>query len=249
MQSGLLYVVFNKWITDPDSGQMPYKIGITKNTVDERYYGLGLKMPGSFDCLFAYEFLESELKDIEDIIHKTFKKERINGEWFTVDSDQLKSVEFICKGKGGNLVTKLVEDEIEKESNLHSSKIIYHNQRIYNQTKSKDNTQYRYKKQTLGKSRLVLEIVKDYVKQNPNVSFKELETIFNPQLQGSSGVFADEKEAIEIFNRTGHKRYFLNNNEIIELQKGERIAVSNQWKISNIDRFISKARILGFEIN
>ena len=55
MAAGILYVIFNKWISDPDTKKMPYKIGITKNTVEDRFYGLGLKMPGTFETLFAYK--------------------------------------------------------------------------------------------------------------------------------------------------------------------------------------------------
>jgi hypothetical protein len=56
MDIGILYVVFNKWIKNPDSNEIPYKIGITRGSVEDRYYGLGLKMPGKFETLFAYEF-------------------------------------------------------------------------------------------------------------------------------------------------------------------------------------------------
>ena len=67
MDSGLLYIVYNEWIRDPETNEMPYKIGITKNSVEDRYYGLGLKMPGEFNTLFAYKF--SDCKSIEQIFH------------------------------------------------------------------------------------------------------------------------------------------------------------------------------------
>jgi hypothetical protein len=78
METGILYVVFNKWICDPETKEMPYKIGITKNSIDERYYGLGLKMPGKFETLFAYrikDYTKAE-KSIQDI----FNKNCVNGE-------------------------------------------------------------------------------------------------------------------------------------------------------------------------
>jgi hypothetical protein len=55
MKSGILYVVFNKWICDPETRKTPYKIGITASSVEDRYYGLGLKMPGKFETKFAYK--------------------------------------------------------------------------------------------------------------------------------------------------------------------------------------------------
>jgi len=55
MENGILYVVFNEAIRNPNTNERLYKIGITKNSVHDRYYGLGLKMPGKFETLFAYK--------------------------------------------------------------------------------------------------------------------------------------------------------------------------------------------------
>ena len=82
---GKLYVVHNEWIKDPETGNVPYKIGITKNTVKHRYYGLGLKMPGEFECDFAYEFDDEGLyAKLEKRIHGLLDLQRLNGEWFNV---------------------------------------------------------------------------------------------------------------------------------------------------------------------
>jgi hypothetical protein len=44
MESGILYIVYNEWIVNPETEKMPYKIEITRNSVAEkRYYGRGLK--------------------------------------------------------------------------------------------------------------------------------------------------------------------------------------------------------------
>ena len=72
MTPGLLYVVYNDWICNPITNEMPYKIGITTKTVEDRYYGLGLKMPGEFKIKFAYKF--SDCKIIEQIVHGMLKK-------------------------------------------------------------------------------------------------------------------------------------------------------------------------------
>ena len=52
---GLLYVVYNEWINDPKTSEKAYKIGITKTSVTERYYGLGLVIPGEFETHLAYK--------------------------------------------------------------------------------------------------------------------------------------------------------------------------------------------------
>ena len=113
MAIGKVYVVHNDWIKDPETGDMPYKIGVTKDTVDNRYYGLGLKMPGEFICDFAYEFTENYEK-IEKALHDMFNKLNINGEWFNINEDALDGIKSICELLGGKLITERVEEEIEK---------------------------------------------------------------------------------------------------------------------------------------
>jgi hypothetical protein len=83
METGKVYVVHNEWIQDPETGEMPYKIGITKNKVEDRYYGLGLKMPGEFTCDFAYEFVE-KFPQVEKSLHSILNKLNVNGEWFNI---------------------------------------------------------------------------------------------------------------------------------------------------------------------
>jgi len=40
MEAGKVYVVHNSWIKNPQTEKMPYKIGTTKASVEDRYYGL-----------------------------------------------------------------------------------------------------------------------------------------------------------------------------------------------------------------
>jgi hypothetical protein len=114
MDIGILYVVFNKWINDPETKKIPYKIGITRGSVDDRYYGLGLKMPGKFETLFAYKF--DDCSNAEKTIHNILNKKRLNGEWFDIDQSILKHIEKTCELMGGVLVTDEVENEIETET-------------------------------------------------------------------------------------------------------------------------------------
>ena len=94
MESGLLYVLFNKWISNPDTDEMPYKIGITKNTVQERYYGLGLKMPGTFETLFAYKI--EDYSNAEKYLQGILKKFKVNGEWFNLTQKELNLIKINC---------------------------------------------------------------------------------------------------------------------------------------------------------
>jgi hypothetical protein len=114
MESGILYVVFNKWISDPETDEMPYKIGITRNSVDDRYYGLGLKMPGKFETLFAYKI--KDCSKAEQSIHSILNNNCVNGEWFKLNDEDIKFIKNICERMNGVLVTDEIENEIKNET-------------------------------------------------------------------------------------------------------------------------------------
>lgn len=115
MESGKVYVIHNDWIQDPETGNMPYKIGITKSTIENRFYGLGLKMPGEFICDFAYEFGEN-YTEVEKTLHKMLNQLNVNGEWFNVNEEALEGIKNICKMARGKIITEKVEVEIENET-------------------------------------------------------------------------------------------------------------------------------------
>ena len=84
------------------------------------------------------------------------------------------------------------------------------------------------------KNRTVLEIVKQYVKQNKNTTYLELKEEFPDRLQGSIGVLKNEKDLIEWEKRTENKkdtreeRFFTKGSEILSLGS-EKIYVCTQW--------------------
>ncbi|GHV35148.1 hypothetical protein AGMMS4952_27510 [Spirochaetia bacterium] len=123
METGLLYVVHNEWIRNPETKKMPYKIGITKKTVDDRYYGLGLKMPGEFICDFAYYFPKKSYAEVEKILHSLYDKYRVNGEWFELPDGKLNSIQEACVDMDGVLQTEVVENSIDVKINLDDNVI------------------------------------------------------------------------------------------------------------------------------
>jgi hypothetical protein len=114
METGILYVVFNKWINNPETHETPYKIGITKNSVDDRYYGLGLKMPGEFETLFAYKI--KDYAEAEKSIQGIFRKFCVNGEWFKLNQKEIDLIKANCETMGGILVTDEIKNEIKNET-------------------------------------------------------------------------------------------------------------------------------------
>lgn len=113
----------------------------------------------------------------------------------------------------------------------------------------KDYTKYVFNSKTCTKNRLVLAVVKSYVASHPKTTFAGLKKLFPDQLQGKNryGVFTSIEEAETIYADTGYKRYFIEPDEVIEL-KDMKIAVCNQWGRRNINKFLGKARELGFQI-
>jgi len=113
---------------------------------------------------------------------------------------------------------------------------------------SRDTTKYVFNGQVLGKGRLVLAVVTAYVEKHSDTSFDELLAAFPRHLQGSMAVFDSLEKGLKIYERTERKRYFIDEQERIELGDGF-IAVCAQWNKDNIQTFIRAACDLGFEIS
>ncbi len=110
----------------------------------------------------------------------------------------------------------------------------------------RDFSKFRFNNKAYNKARLVNAVLKEFVENNPAITYAELKTVFPDALQGSSGVFDTFENAQEVYDRTGHKRHYLNPDELIKLSDST-IATSNQWGVGNIERFVEKARNLGDE--
>lgn len=110
----------------------------------------------------------------------------------------------------------------------------------------KDLTRYLYNGQKFGKSRLVLAVISDFVEKNPSVTFSQLKEKFPANLQGSE-VFTTFEEANNKAN-DNNKRNFIKPNELITLGDASTIAVSTQWGINNINRFIDHCKIMNINL-
>ncbi|MVN20861.1 PDDEXK family nuclease [Mucilaginibacter arboris] len=125
-----------------------------------------------------------------------------------------------------------------KDGNIYVITDTYFTERI----KNKDYTKYIFNGKKYGKSRLVLAVIKDYVEQNPMISFSQLKAKFPDKLQ-SRETFTTEKEAKSKIDR----RNFMEPDELITLSD-ETIAVSTQWGIKNIDNFINNCKQMNITI-
>ena len=203
METGILYVIFNKWIRDPETNEMPYKIGITKNSIEDRYYGLGLKMPGKFETLFAYKI--KDYAKAEQSLHNIFSKYCVNREWFSLNQKELDLIKANCEIMDGIIIT----DEIEKEIKIETENFDINDAKklstFENNTMSLEDliktigmkTFVKYYEKFKGNT--VQEII-HFMKLNENYSINSLRT------KASTGkrVFREnlEKKALEIISNS-----------------------------------------------
>lgn len=112
------------------------------------------------------------------------------------------------------------------------------------QASGRDKTKYMFEGKILAKNRLVLAVIKNYVKDH-NPTFEELAKVFDKSLQGSLGVVELYSNAIKISDAS--KRFFLKDEDVIDLSNAKAV-VCTQWGIFNIVKFIKQAKALGFNI-
>jgi hypothetical protein len=224
MDNGILYVVSNKWIRNPETNEMPYKIGITRGSVDDRYYGLGLKMPGKFETLFAYKF--DDCAKAEQLIHGILNKKRENGEWFNINKKELDHIKATCELMAGILVTDEVENEIETETGEEDTIVTEMTGRDLLQLKIGDTVSD------------FLNLIVNSKKQNSKNWAGEEYKIKNTPMKGINWIGNDEKPLAVIIRTTG--RY---EEDGVEKYAFEA-KYDNEDKIKKIDKNIKSNKVL-----
>jgi hypothetical protein len=107
----------------------------------------------------------------------------------------------------------------------------------------RDKTKFMFEGSVYAKNRLVLAVVTKYVGQNKAHTYNALQKVFDKSLQGSLGVV----EHFEVANKKtdAKKRYFMNHPLTL---KDATVVVCTQWGAFNINKFILRAKELGFKI-
>ncbi len=111
----------------------------------------------------------------------------------------------------------------------------------------KDYSKFIFEGKEFNKGRLVNAVIKAHVEKTPEITFSELKRDFPDSIQGSFGVFDLTAKAEDIFQRWGHKRHYIKEEEVIKLQD-QTISTCTQWNPENIKGFIDQARRLGWII-
>ena len=126
-------------------------------------------------------------------------------------------------------------------------KIIYNSEQKVkpeNGQSNRDKTKYMFEGKIYPKNRLVLAVIKKYVKEN-NPSYEKLNNVFDKSLQGSLKVVELYENALKISDAA--KRYFMKEEDVLHLFNS-KVVVCTQWGIFNIVKFIKLAQSLGFII-
>ena len=110
---------------------------------------------------------------------------------------------------------------------------------------SKDKTQYQFLENIYNKRQLVLAIVIHYLRTNPDTTLDQLRQIFPDEIHRSYGVVALLEKAKE---KGGAKRYFLNEEQLLQTGDSQTIAVCNQWGIGNIHLILEIAKRQGYQV-
>lgn len=113
-------------------------------------------------------------------------------------------------------------------------------------TARRDYTKYMFNGVKYGKGKLVLAVVTAYANEHLNKSFDEFLKVFPKRIQGSQGVFDTPENARKRLTDPEH-RFFMGPGEPIQLLDCE-VVVCSQWGKSKTDRFIAKAKKLGYTI-
>ena len=130
-----------------------------------------------------------------------------------------------------NAIMVMMMDDDDVEPGLKAQMASYIN--------SKDYTKYEFDGSIYPKNKLVLAIVKRYVKDYKPKDFSELNLAFPKALQGSHGVIKKYSELSQ--NEKKYKRFFVDSGDIITLQDKTECVVCSQWGTGNIEKLLEKA--------
>ena len=111
----------------------------------------------------------------------------------------------------------------------------------------RDYSKYVFEGSIYNKRKLVLAVVKRWVSSNTPNTLSELLVAF-PKETRKGKMFEQVSKAEEVYERQGRSRHFLAEDEIIKFPNSTQYALSNQWGGGNMERFLSRAKKLGFEI-
>ncbi len=110
----------------------------------------------------------------------------------------------------------------------------------------RNTSQYVFEKVKRSKGRTVLAVVQAYLRDNKNVTYKQLLTVFPEQVKRFGTINTLEK-AQELSPDPQRPRYFFKEQDVINL-KNQKVVVTNQWTHSAFLEFVVVTKELGYKI-
>lgn len=108
------------------------------------------------------------------------------------------------------------------------------------QQSERDYSEYKYNGVIYNKRKLALALFTDWIEKHKPTDFKDLKDKLSSVLKNRTIVLADQ------ISEEIRSRFHLQEDCLVELTSGERIAISNQWGIGNIERLLDFVREDGF---
>ena len=101
----------------------------------------------------------------------------------------------------------------------------------------RDTSKYIFNKIAYPKSRAVLEVIRQYIKDHPKITLQILQTVFKGNdLQKRYGTIIELSAAKKFETSSGRPRHFIKPTDIINVN-GRKVVVSNQWDATNFEEF------------
>lgn len=125
------------------------------------------------------------------------------------------------------------------------------NAKAHQMNTHKDTTQYTFDGQTTGKGRLVLALVKRYVRDNPGVAFNDVRSAFPDELQADSPIQFTKQGCVvarlDDLSSTARKRFHVSAADTVQLADAV-IVVSREWNRFNVQNILRRAQELGYAV-
>jgi hypothetical protein len=196
---------------------------------------VNLQMVGADDTIKSFAQIVGQINKIYD---KNDKDEVKIGEQEEIEIfKSVSDFSIQCRIDLGISDHEISKDLISKVQNVVTET---------NKISKRDTAKISFKGVSYPKSHLVHAIFKDFLKNNPQTDFEQLTEKF-PPIQGNRPLFVKLEEALEI-KAKGQARHFVKEGQELQLKDGP-IAVSNQWGVGNLPRFLDHCRdTLGIEV-
>lgn len=222
------------------------------NPKGNKFVELFLKVNFSLESLEAFTI--NSLKRINrKAEEKELHKKVLSTVYQTEVVDLIK--QDLLKEYDSEIIDNVLQDislSIVSKNNIKVESPNYHQnaiREINNKPTTRDYTKYSFNGKTnLGKGKFVLEVVREYLRQNPS-TFVELKEVFPDSMQRSSLGVVESLDVIQSYDGKRDIRYYLKANEILISSDNVEFAVSRDWGVNNINNIENFANNIGFKFD